>query len=683
MRAIYKGVFRDGTGNPVSSGQVNVFLAGTSTAASIYTTETGTTAANYTTSGSDGTFTFYVDRFDYDTEQKFKLSLSKTGYTTSTWDNIEIDNVIIKTYTISDDKTVSTHIDAPKGVIYSVATGKTLTFTGQFTGTLDQHFAGAGSVAGLKTAYVEWFGTGAAGIHSALDSAPNELVITSGTYEDVTIDIDNLVITIAEGATFKTSAAGLVPAIKFDGCDNVEVRGKIIANGNKANNVHSYTESNIGAIYATVGFKDCTRLNIPSIYVYNAWHDSVAFENVDNSVIGDVESTTPYCRGILVYKGTENTRFGTLYAHDNMELVASGQSHLIRIGGTSGNLVSDCTFGTVKAVDGTWGGVIIERYVSDISIDTLISHNTSSSKIEDSSNINIGLIDVQDCDLNGFMFSAAASNVSNITVDRIVAHNNGESVTSSAAGVKFSAKLLTLSDINIGSIIATGNGNSTEKDEGVEFRNYDDPTSIIKRVNIGSIISNDNLGGGFYIYAYGVVSDINIGQVIASGNAVDMSLDIATFTDIHVNQINIGTRANYPTNAGARSLSIGGNGQYREQGVLSNTFDLSTDAGAGVSWSSGIPVYTTVELVRAKITEEITFAGGGAKWNVGTATNPDRWVDDVALVVVGTRTNINNYDGTDTAPFLVPTALTPIITPDAGTFTNGTVILEVVYTYMF
>jgi parallel beta-helix repeat protein len=164
MRAYYKSVFRDNFGNHIKSGTVSVYLAGTTTAASIYTSLTGTTAVNSVTSSStDATFEFWVDRFDYDMEQKFKLVLSKSGYDSVTYDNVIVDQIVLGTYAIPADKTVTTHLTVPKGVIYQIATGKTLTINGPFEAGLYQVFScvGTGVVtfgSGVNKAYPQWWG---------------------------------------------------------------------------------------------------------------------------------------------------------------------------------------------------------------------------------------------------------------------------------------------------------------------------------------------------------------------------------------------------------------------------------------------------------------------------------------------------------------------------------------------
>jgi hypothetical protein len=187
MRCYYKGTFRDKAGNPVSSGTANVYLAGTTTAASVYTSLAGATAVNSVTSGDDGTFEFWVSRFDYDIDQKFKIVLSKDGYTSATWDNVAIDQIVLGTYSIATDTAVATALNIPKGVLYSITSGKTLTFSQQPEIGPYQVFTGDGSVAGLTYADVRWWGAtldystdNAASVQKAIDAVYSATALTGG-----------------------------------------------------------------------------------------------------------------------------------------------------------------------------------------------------------------------------------------------------------------------------------------------------------------------------------------------------------------------------------------------------------------------------------------------------------------------------------------------------------------------
>lgn len=183
FRQKINGVFRDEVGNVIAGGTVSLKLAGTNTDAVGYTTETSTSGVSSFTSASDGSYTIYIDRFDYDVEQQFRLIYTKSGYTTRTIDYVNIVDTIIKTYTITADKSISTHIIIPKGIIYSIASGKTLTFTIPPEIGLYQVFSGSGTVNGLKVSYPEWFGAKADGTtddSSAITAAKNSLSSTFG-----------------------------------------------------------------------------------------------------------------------------------------------------------------------------------------------------------------------------------------------------------------------------------------------------------------------------------------------------------------------------------------------------------------------------------------------------------------------------------------------------------------------
>jgi len=90
MRYIKQGIARNGVGTIVPDATISVYLAGTTTAASIYAASSGGTAVNSVTSGDDGGFTFYVSRTDYEWDQLFKVVISKTGHDPSTWDYVSI-----------------------------------------------------------------------------------------------------------------------------------------------------------------------------------------------------------------------------------------------------------------------------------------------------------------------------------------------------------------------------------------------------------------------------------------------------------------------------------------------------------------------------------------------------------------------------------------------------------------
>uniref|UniRef100_A0A6M3L0N3 Uncharacterized protein n=1 Tax=viral metagenome TaxID=1070528 RepID=A0A6M3L0N3_9ZZZZ len=93
MRYHYYNEARDQFGNTVKEADVYVYLAGTETDASVYTSNSGGTAVSSSpqvSTNSRGFFEFWVDDGDYDHDQKFKLSMVKTGYTFDDIDHIQL-----------------------------------------------------------------------------------------------------------------------------------------------------------------------------------------------------------------------------------------------------------------------------------------------------------------------------------------------------------------------------------------------------------------------------------------------------------------------------------------------------------------------------------------------------------------------------------------------------------------
>jgi hypothetical protein len=92
-RYIYQNVVQDGSGNFIPTATVTMQLAGLATLATIYTAVSGGTAdadSVVLTSSDDGTYLFYVDDTDYGLTQRFKITMTKDGYSSESWDYIQI-----------------------------------------------------------------------------------------------------------------------------------------------------------------------------------------------------------------------------------------------------------------------------------------------------------------------------------------------------------------------------------------------------------------------------------------------------------------------------------------------------------------------------------------------------------------------------------------------------------------
>lgn len=92
-RSTHQGTFKDGNGGSIVGATVSVFLTGTNTPANIYENSTGGSIVNSVTTDSSGGFKFWItlgNSDGYTADQNFRISMSKTGFTTKTYDDIEI-----------------------------------------------------------------------------------------------------------------------------------------------------------------------------------------------------------------------------------------------------------------------------------------------------------------------------------------------------------------------------------------------------------------------------------------------------------------------------------------------------------------------------------------------------------------------------------------------------------------
>lgn len=200
-RVKYTGIIRDDAGNVYPSVIVFIYLSGTTTTATIYDAVDAVSPAGNITTNTSGQYTFYVDLFDYDYTQRFKIYMPasiNTSQRTVTYDSAWSSDIVEGTYAISADKTVSTYVRVPKGVTFAVATGKTLTFTGGFEAGAYQVFSGAGTVSfagsGTHKVYAEWWGAtrdgstdDATALQAALTAAEGRtLELLAGTYASST-----------------------------------------------------------------------------------------------------------------------------------------------------------------------------------------------------------------------------------------------------------------------------------------------------------------------------------------------------------------------------------------------------------------------------------------------------------------------------------------------------------------
>jgi hypothetical protein len=90
-RYIAQGTSKDGNGKVICGATISVYLAGGLTPASVYAASAGGTHVHSVTSGAitdsqPGYFCFWVDDGDYLVTQRFKIIITKDGFSPSTYD---------------------------------------------------------------------------------------------------------------------------------------------------------------------------------------------------------------------------------------------------------------------------------------------------------------------------------------------------------------------------------------------------------------------------------------------------------------------------------------------------------------------------------------------------------------------------------------------------------------------
>ena len=91
-RYIYQTQTRDGFGRVIQGATATVYLATTTTLATIYSQSSGGSAISGSSVVCDsrGYFSFWVDDSDYALSQAFKVVTSMQGYQSITFDNLQI-----------------------------------------------------------------------------------------------------------------------------------------------------------------------------------------------------------------------------------------------------------------------------------------------------------------------------------------------------------------------------------------------------------------------------------------------------------------------------------------------------------------------------------------------------------------------------------------------------------------
>lgn len=458
---------------------------------------------------------------------------------------------------------------------------------------------------------------------SALSPAPTRVVIAPGTYYDVTITLDDATLVLSEGVVFKTSAAGKVPAIKFSGCDRLEIQGRIVADGNKANNAHAYTDAEIGYAYATVAVYNSSYLQVGDIYVYNAWHDGVNLDTVSFSKFGDIVAKDSYERGVLLYQSTNNNHINSITV--NTTDVSKG----VRTGGAAAGSPTDKNQIGAINIYNAQDGVLIERYTSSLQIGKIISDTIplgNGVKIEDATYIDIGSIIAKTVGYNGFFINASQADASHINVGRVTVTDAGTE-NGSYSGVFISSNIgNTAEKISIGQMIADSCG--TTVGYGLRIENDGDVAgSVIQNVNIGNIITTANVTVGVFIDDKGTNQNIALGDIVSSGNgSIDFRVEYGVKNVSWGNAV-VGSANNQMGNnvtlvgnrivldASAAAVSTVGSGE--------DNLAVKTIGSGVMGATSGIHIVAAGTKTNANGNKTLKLYFGATSWTFHAASNDE------------------------------------------------------------
>jgi len=614
MRYIYQSEVQDGRGNFVAGATVTVTLAGGTTKASIYSALTGGTvdADGIITTGTDGTFAFYVDEDDYSHSQQFRIVWSKSGFTSETWDYIQIFP--------DGDRTLLTSSTVDQG-------------DNSITGTLAWHFADATGgpikINVLSGTYlistlisvssetdVEL--TGDAGADLTFDSLDEGILFTS---------VDRLRIS---GLTFSGTTKR---TLNFDTCTDVHI---------VENDISGATKTTGSGLVAPIYFDDCSRVWVEGNYLHGNGDDSVA------------------CAEIATYEGT-NTDF---YVLDN-KIEGLGSQFGIFLLNCSGDAVVhgnqiDLNYKTFSA-DADGYGITVYRTsaIGKMVIEGNIISRTAGSGIYCVGN------DAEDFTIANNVISDVTKTqtdvslpVAGISVSNLV----GGTITGNRINISVKDGICVA---NSSQIAVVGNSLEDITQYGIRIRGTGDNITIANNTLLdleNSAIVQDTAGAHTNITVTGnVINDVTTGQGISFaeasdcvvvGNVIDtIAIDGIIFTAganniISSNRIT-GVAANFSvTYAGATSgvitnnLLIGNAVGYLLAGAVTNK---GNQLSAGVSQGQAVLIAGTVTVSTA----EVVASDGIVLSRV--LTGGTEGTLSVGTITAGTSFVINSSNAADTS----------------------------------
>lgn len=355
-------------------------------------------------------------------------------------------------------------------------------------------------------------GGGAPGDNQAFSDAADNgpFKIVEGVFHNIKISNKSLLSLTIEGGSFFSSNSSLTPALWIDSC-TLDIKGNLSADGNKANNVNSFTDSDLSSSTSTLSIENCNGSISGNLKAVNSFHDGIIFDKGTNLEInGDIISKGMKNRGVLATNGLTGLKHtGKLVLADNDNLIAHG----MRIGSLNG--FSDTAsngFGDVYANNITGISVLFENKSANNTMGNIVSVSSDGAalKIEDNSGtvvgdvrcfgtdtfegviinssrqVRLGDLYLTGCASDGLFIDSATgigTNCEDITIGDVFVQGAGGDGIAVRSSISGATKNIVIGKVNV----------TDCQENGV--RVYDNPNGVT--IN-GGIIKNNNLATGFF-----------------------------------------------------------------------------------------------------------------------------------------------------------------------------------------
>lgn len=374
-------------------------------------------------------------------------------------------------------------------------------------------------------------GNDAALLESAFQAAANEegsfVVLTREYVAQVDISLSNVRVFCVGDAAIKlpngTVASGSTtpePALTISG-DNVTIIGRLIVDGNAANNgAGSYTEGDLASTFLVSG-DNCSILG--QVIIKDAYYDALVVwkpggGEVENFYADLITADNPVQRAAVLWAMN-----GFHINAINVVNVNSVDDHRIRTG-TASVPTEKCRNGYIGNINSPANILIVEQKTERVHIERV---RVMHGKLEDCTDVSVGSWVSKD-NIRPVQYSFAFSGATRCSVGSLtVLNHDGDNTTA----VMFEDSAVDCVDCHVGHMHVEGSQNTGDQ---VLFRG-------VRRFKADFLVCLDGVGNGVRIDEDAAYNNgqIYFGAVVASGNGgtYDFRVDPALVPDVYIGYI--------------------------------------------------------------------------------------------------------------------------------------------------